>query len=159
MNRQNTFNLHVKHVIHGTRRRLSLSFLLSTEDILVVFQILNMVSPCACILLLSTLLLSIQSSVANADEGNVPEFVRTMKEDMEKRLNMMQQDIEERVSKLEQLARIGTLRSCSEYAKYGLHSSGPYIIDPDGPLLGQEPFQVYCNFTSGLENARSRFKV
>ena len=109
-----------------------------------------MVYSCTSIFLISTLLLSIHRSNANTDEGPIPDFVRAMKEDMDKRLNMMQQDIEERVSKLEQLARIGTLRSCSEYAKYGLDSSGPYIIDPDGPLLGQEPFQVYCNFTSGL---------
>jgi len=57
--------------------------------------------------------------------------------------------IEERISKLEQLSRIGTLRSCSEYARYGLEETGAYIIDPDGPLIGQEPFQVFCNFTSG----------
>jgi len=53
------------------------------------------------------------------------------------------------VSKLEQLARIGTLRSCSEYARYGLETSGDYTIDPDGPLLGHQPFKVFCNFTSG----------
>ena len=51
-------------------------------------------------------------------------------------------NIEDRVTKLEDLAKIGTLRSCFEYSQYGLKTSGPYLIDPDGGLIGQEPFQV-----------------
>ena len=73
-------------------------------------------------------------------------------------------EIEERLTKLEDLAKIGTLRSCFEYSQYGLKTSGSYMIDPDGGLIGQEPFQVlnwykknfitfkikvYCNFTTG----------
>ena len=71
-------------------------------------------------------------------------------------------EIEARLTKLEDLAKIGTLRSCFEYSQYGLKSSGSYMIDPDGGLIGQEPFQVlrsvkkitfkiqvYCNFTTG----------
>merc|ERR1712126_453467 len=69
----------------------------------------------------------------------------TMKNDFEQR----QQDLEARVAKLEELIRIGTLRSCAEYSKYGLKTNGFYLIDPDGPLLGQPPFEVFCNFTSG----------
>ena len=68
---------------------------------------------------------------------------------LESRIVQMEEDIEDRVAKLEQLARIGTLRSCAEYSRYGLKSSGMYNIDPDGPLLGSEPFQVYCNFDTG----------
>merc|ERR1711936_268602 len=60
-----------------------------------------------------------------------------------------QDDIEERVAKLEDLAKIGTLRSCYEYSQYGLKTNGPYMVDPDGGLVGQEPFQVYCNFKTG----------
>ena len=51
-------------------------------------------------------------------------------------------ELEERVRKLEDLAKIGTLRSCAEYAKFGLRNSGPYLVDPDGSLIGQAPFQV-----------------
>ena len=51
-------------------------------------------------------------------------------------------NIEDRVTKLEDLAKIVTLRSCFEYSQYGLKTSGPYLIDPDGGLIGQEPFQV-----------------
>ena len=60
-----------------------------------------------------------------------------------------QDDLESRVDKLEELAKIGTLRTCAEYAQYGLKTSGLYMIDPDGPLLGQPPFQVYCDFSLG----------
>ena len=60
-----------------------------------------------------------------------------------------QQDLEARVAKLEELIKIGTLRSCAEYSQYGLKNDDYYLIDPDGPLLGQPPFRVFCNFTAG----------
>ena len=69
-------------------------------------------------------------------------------EDFEK-MKARQDDLETRVDKLEELAKIGTLRTCAEYAQYGLKTSGLYMIDPDGPLLGQPPFQVFCDFKSG----------
>ena len=55
---------------------------------------------------------------------------------MEAKLEVTDPEIEER------LAKIGTLRSCYEYSQYGLKTSGLYMIDPDGGLIGQEPFQV-----------------
>ena len=58
-------------------------------------------------------------------------------------------EMRSRVDKLEELAKIGTLRTCAEYAQYGLKTSGLYMIDPDGPLLGQPPFQVFCDFSLG----------
>ena len=58
-------------------------------------------------------------------------------------------ELEDRVTKLEEISRIGTLRTCAEYGQYGLKSSGLYVVDPDGALIGQEPFQVYCNFSTG----------
>ena len=71
--------------------------------------------------------------------------LRSRQTDLESR----QDDLESRVEKLEELAKIGTLRTCAEYAQYGLKTSGLYMIDPDGPLLGQPPFQVFCDFKSG----------
>ena len=68
-----------------------------------------------------------------------------IKEDLEDRMAKLEvedPDVEERLAKLEDLAKIGTLRSCYEYSQYGLKTSGPYMIDPDGGLIGQEPFQV-----------------
>ena len=64
-------------------------------------------------------------------------------------LRSRQDELESRVDKLEELAKIGTLRTCAEYAQYGLKTSGLYMIDPDGPLLGHPPFQVFCDFKSG----------
>ena len=67
-----------------------------------------------------------------------------------KHLRSRQDVLEERVEKLEELAKIGTLRTCAEYAQYGLKTSGLYMVDPDGPLLGHPPFQVFCNFDDGI---------
>ena len=74
-------------------------------------------------------------------------------------LRSRQDDLESRVDMLEELAKIGTLRSCAEYAQYVLKTSGLYMIDPDGPLLGQPPFQVFCDFKSGMSvNLKSYVK-
>ena len=80
---------------------------------------------------------------------NYDKKIAQMEDNYEKRMFQMEEEIEERVAKLEELARIGTLRSCAEYSRFGLKSSGMYNIDPDGPLLGSEPFQVFCNFETG----------
>jgi len=72
-----------------------------------------------------------------------------IKDDLEDRVAKLDPEIEERLAKLEDLAKIGTLRSCYEYSQYGLKTNGHYMIDPDGGLIGQEPFQVYCNFKTG----------
>jgi len=85
------------------------------------------------------------SHVNDVDFQRLVEDVAKLKEINAK----MEDDIENRVAKLEQLAKIGTLRTCQEYARFGLASDGVYLIDPDGPLLGHEPFNVFCNFTSG----------
>ena len=57
--------------------------------------------------------------------------------------------LEERIEKLESLAKVGTLRSCEEYANFGVRTNGKYNIDPDGPLVGEPPFEVFCNFDNG----------
>ena len=65
---------------------------------------------------------------------------------------LARQDVlEDRVKKLEELAMVGTLRTCHEYAQYGLKTSGLYMVDPDGPLLGKPPFQVFCDFDTGKQ--------
>ena len=81
------------------------------------------------------------NDLSNKLEGKDPEIEEhlTKLEDLAKIEN---ENIEDRVAKLEDLAKIGTLRSCFEYSQYGLKTSGSYMIDPDGGLIGQEPFQV-----------------
>ena len=55
-------------------------------------------------------------------------------------------DLDEILEKLKQLSRIGTLRSCEEYAAFGIRTSGMFPIDPDGILVGHPPFSAYCRF-------------
>lgn len=57
--------------------------------------------------------------------------------------------IEERLEHVEELSKINSLRSCAEYAAYGMTQSGMYNIDPDGQLVGLPGFDVFCNFSSG----------
>ena len=61
--------------------------------------------------------------------------------------HLQENDVEERLEKLEELSKVGTLRSCNEYAAFGIKTSGEYTIDPDGLLVGLPPFSVYCRFT------------
>ena len=88
------------------------------------------------------------SSLLSKMESYDKRFVE-MEENYKNKVAKLEEDIDDRVAMLEQLARVGTLRSCAEYSRYGLKSSGMYNIDPDGPLLGSEPFQVFCNFETG----------
>ena len=53
-------------------------------------------------------------------------------------------DLDEILEKLRQLSRIGTLRSCEEYAAFGIRTSGMFPIDPDGILMGHPSFSAYC---------------
>ena len=55
-------------------------------------------------------------------------------------------NIDEIVEKLNQLSKIGTLRSCEEYAAFGIRTSGFFPIDPDGILIGQPAFNAFCRF-------------
>ena len=75
------------------------------------------------------------------------EILTTSNEELRSRQDIL----EDRVAKLEELAKVGTLRTCAEYAQYGLKTSGLYMVDPDGPLLGQPPFQVFCDFDAGKD--------
>jgi len=88
--------------------------------------------------LVFTVALFSQSHGALEDDHDIKDLFKRLKD-----------DLEDRVAKLEDLAKIGTLRSFYEYSQYGLKTSGPYMIDPDGGLIGQEPFQVHCDFTTG----------
>jgi len=111
--------------------------------------------------LIFTVLFFCQSHGALEEESDIKDLIKRLQrmesilnikdnlEDRMAKLEVEDPEIEDRVAKLEDLAKIGTLRSCFEYSQYGLKTSGAYMIDPDGGLIGQEPFQVHCNFTTG----------
>ena len=44
-------------------------------------------------------------------------------------------------------------RTCQDLKSVGVSQSGDYMIDPDGPGIGDEPFAVYCNMTSDGETS------
>ena len=68
-------------------------------------------------------------SISDEDFEKFKIEMRSRQDDLKSR----QDDLESRVDKLEELAKIGTLRTCAEYAQYGLKTSGLYMVDPDGP--------------------------
>jgi len=92
------------------------------------------------------------------DLNDLPKLAKQL-QNLENDISSIKDDLEDRVTKLEDLAKIGTLRSCYEYSQYGLRTSGLYMIDPDGALIGQEPFQVYCNFTTGATEVMHNTEV
>ena len=55
-------------------------------------------------------------------------------------------NLEQRVEKLEELSKYKTLRTCQELANRGLTLSGVYEVDPDGEGIGYAPIEVFCNF-------------
>ncbi|XP_071951884.1 uncharacterized protein [Antedon mediterranea] len=48
------------------------------------------------------------------------------------------------------LKQVETLESCDALKKAGVKFNGVYMIDPDGPSSGLDPFQVVCDMTSDL---------
>ena len=62
---------------------------------------------------------------------------------LEKKFKNEKDDLQARVAKLEELAKVNVLRSCAEYSQFGFSTSGLYMVDPDGALLGEQPFQVF----------------
>ena len=68
-------------------------------------------------------------------------------------------DIEDDLNHLKQLSKLNTVRTCEEMKEYGVDESGFYLVDPDGPLIGQEPIMVYCDFKQGIIIACSLFPL
>ena len=116
-------------------------------------------------LLLILPLLSTASEIHNGSHSGdeIAQLFSQLKNELSGQISKLEDDLEERVTKLEELTKAVTLRSCSEYADFGVRTTGIYMIDPDGPLIGQEPFGVRCNFSSGatevLHNAGNLTQV
>ena len=50
---------------------------------------------------------------------------------------------------LKELSKLNVVRTCEEMARFGVDKSGFYLVDPDGPLIGEDPISVYCDFENG----------
>ena len=64
-------------------------------------------------------------------------------------LEKTNKDINDELSYLKELSKLNVVRTCEEMADYGVNQSNFYLVDPDGPLLGEEPIRVYCDFSEG----------
>merc|ERR1711994_376267 len=64
-------------------------------------------------------------------------------------LEYKMKDVNDEVEYLKELSKLLSVRTCDEMHDYGLNKSDYYFIDPDGPLNGEAPIRVYCDFTEG----------
>jgi hypothetical protein len=48
-------------------------------------------------------------------------------------------------------------RTCYDLKLLGVTKSGEYLIDPDGPGIGDAPFQVFCDMEVGGQSIVSLF--
>ena len=74
-------------------------------------------------------------------------------------------DINDELQYLKEISKLIVVRTCQEMYEYGIRTSNYYFIDPDGPLIGKEPIQVYCEFndenvaTKVSHNSEDNIKV
>ena len=45
------------------------------------------------------------------------------------------------ITHLKEISKARILRTCDEYAQFGINTNGLYFIDPDGQLFGDKPIQ------------------
>ena len=57
------------------------------------------------------------------------------------------EDVNDEVEHLKELSKLLSKRTCDEMHDYGVNKSDYYFINPDGPLNGEAPITVYCDFT------------
>ena len=70
-------------------------------------------------------------------------------EEKNQNLEKANKDINDELSYLKELSKLNVVRTCEEMADYGVNQSNYYLVDPDGPLMGNEPIRVYCEFSEG----------
>ena len=64
------------------------------------------------------------------------------------RLEDESKDVNDELQYLKELSKLKVVRTCQEMYEFGIRTSNYYFIDPDGPLVGKEPIQVYCEFSN-----------
>ena len=70
-------------------------------------------------------------------------------EEKNQNLEKANKDINDELSYLKELSKLNVVQTCEEMADYGVNQSNYYLVDPDGPLMGNEPIRVYCEFSEG----------
>ena len=59
----------------------------------------------------------------------------------------VQNQLGERIEKLENLGKVQVAPSCEHWAMHGATQNGEYPVDPDGIMYGSKPFFAFCDFT------------
>ena len=70
-------------------------------------------------------------------------------EEKNQNLEKAKKDVNDELSYLKELSKLNVVQTCEEMADYGVNQSNYYLVDPDGPLMGNEPIRVYCEFSEG----------
>ena len=52
--------------------------------------------------------------------------------------------IKDELDHLKELSKVNAVRTCQELLDFGVRKSDYYFVDPDGPMIGEEPIRVYC---------------
>ena len=68
------------------------------------------------------------------------------------------EDVRKDVNYLKQISKIKLARTCEELAKAGITESGDYELDPDGPMTGELPIWVACDFTTNSTTIKQDLK-
>ena len=66
--------------------------------------------------------------------------------------NRIQKNLDKINENMVDMTTTKILRTCHELEQNGAQTSGMYLIDPDGEMIGDDPINVYCDFKDG-ENA------
>ena len=71
-------------------------------------------------------------------------------EEKNQNLEKTNKDINDELLYLRELSKLNVVRTCVEMADYGVNQSNYYLVDPDGPLMGNEPIRgtSFTRYTS-----------
>ena len=63
--------------------------------------------------------------------------------------NRIQKNLDKINENMVDMTTTKILRTCHELEQIGVQTSGMYLIDPDGEMMGDAPINVYCDFKNG----------
>ena len=86
-----------------------------------------------------------ENSELRSDMKNLKNEMKDVNDEV-KHLKEELEDVNEDIEHLKELSKLLSVRTCDEMQDYGLNKSDYYFVDPDGPLNGEKPIRVYCDF-------------